>query len=44
MKMSMKHWWNDIKRGKPKSQDLPHCHFIHHKSHVDCPVIQPGSL
>ena len=23
-------------------ENLSLCHFIHHKSHVDCPAIEPG--
>jgi hypothetical protein len=30
----MKHWWNEIDRGKSKysGKNLSQCHFVHHKS------------
>ena len=37
----MEHRWNEIDRGKPKylGKNLSQSHFVHHKSHMDWPVI-----
>jgi hypothetical protein len=45
IKISVYHWWNDTDRGKPTYSEriLSHFHFIHHQSHTDWPVIEPGS-
>jgi hypothetical protein len=40
----MEHRWNEIDRGKPKysGKRLSQSHFVHHKSHMDRPEIEPG--
>jgi hypothetical protein len=44
--MSVSYWWSHTDRGKPKyyKKTLSQCHFVHHKSHMDRPVIEPGLL
>jgi hypothetical protein len=40
----MEHRWNEIDRGKPKysGKNLSQCHFVHYKSHMNWPWIEPG--
>jgi hypothetical protein len=40
----MENRWNKIYRGKPKYSggNVSQCHFVHHKSHMDRPGIEPG--
>jgi hypothetical protein len=40
----MEHWWNDTDRGKLKywEKNLSQYHFVHHKTHMDRPGIEPG--
>jgi hypothetical protein len=40
----MEHWWNKIDRGKLKysEKNLSQCRFVHHKSHLERPGIEPG--
>jgi len=42
----MVHWLNGTERTKPKymEKNLYQCHCVHHKSYVDWPTTEPGSL
>ena len=41
--MSRKHWCNVSDRWNPE-QPLSHCHYVHRKSHIDSPRIEPERL
>jgi hypothetical protein len=43
--VNMEQRWNDIDRGRPKDSEkiLTQCHFVHHKSHMDCPGREPAT-
>jgi hypothetical protein len=33
-------WWNDIDVGKSNnSERSAQCHFVHHRSHIDCSAL-----
>jgi hypothetical protein len=40
----MEHRWNEFDGGKPKysGNNLYQCHFVHDRSHMDRPGIEPG--
>lgn len=43
----VQHWWNHNLKGKNKSterKNMPQCHFIYHKLHVECPGNEPELL
>jgi hypothetical protein len=42
--MNMEHCWNDTDRKTEelKEKNLAQNQFVHHKSHMDCPRIEPG--
>ena len=44
--MNMEHWWLCTDRWKLKylEKNLLQCHFVHNKSHMDWPVVEPGLL
>jgi hypothetical protein len=40
--MNIENCWNYVGGGKLRylEKNLSHCHFVHNKSHVDCPGIE----
>jgi hypothetical protein len=42
--VNMEQQWNDTDSGKPNNSkhNSCWCHFVHHKSHMDCPGHTPG--
>lgn len=44
--MIVQHCWNGSIKGQPKhlEKNLTHFHFVHHKSHFDCPGIGQASV
>ena len=42
MKKSMENWWNATDWAKQKRETCPRCYFVHYKSHMDWPWIEPG--
>ena len=42
IKMSMNHWWNEVKEmTKYSEKGLSQCHLVHQKSHMDYTEIKP---
>ena len=42
IKIIAEHWWNDDRRqSKYSEKNVNQWHFIHHKTHTDCPGIEP---
>jgi hypothetical protein len=46
MKISKEHRWKDTERRRPKYLEKYQyqCHFVHHKSHMNWPEIEPKPL
>jgi len=43
--MSLKYWWEDNDKGKPKysKKDMSKCHYVHNKFHMNWPQIELGT-
>jgi len=44
MEMGVERWWDGPGRGKQEywEKNMSRCQFVHQKSHIDLPGIEPG--